>query len=136
MDKIESCLNCEWASCALETLSKNEVLSMESQTYQTHFKKGEIVRKQDAPIDSIIYLRKGYVKEFMAHTNHPDQVIQIIKPRSYIGLQNMCTGNSSTFSYQAITEIEVCYIKRMIFGSLVRGNGNFAREILISLSHE
>jgi len=109
---------------------------MESRTHPTNFYKGEILRRQDTPLDSIIYLRHGYVKEYMLHERYSDQVIQIIKPRSYIGMQGLCTNQGSIFSYQAITDVEVCFIDKSIFSDLIRGNGNFAREILISMSQE
>ncbi len=130
------CSNCTVGSCAIYTLSQGELKNMETDTYQTRFRKGEILRKQDTPLDSLIYLRQGYVKEFVRHQHVADQVIQLIKPRSYIGLQMLCTNTSSVFSYQAITDVEVCFIEKETFSRLIRGNGNFAREILISLSHE
>ncbi|MFC2089375.1 Crp/Fnr family transcriptional regulator [Bacteroidota bacterium] len=134
-DSLE-CRSCTVGSCALETLSEYEIMSMETQTHQTQFHKGEILRKQDTPLESIIYLRSGYVKEFMSYDNMADQVIQIVKPRYYIGLHGLCTNTASVFSYQAITDVEVCFIEKSIFSSLIRGNGNFAREILLSLSYE
>lgn len=136
MDTSNKCSNCTIGSCALPTLTKSQVKEMENHTLQTSFKKGEILRRQAAPLPNIIYLRKGYVKEFVSHENNPDQVIQLIKPQSYIGLQGLCTNTSSVFSYQAITNIEVCYIEKETFGSLIKENGLFAREILIALSHE
>lgn len=131
-----ACSNCTIGSCAIYTLTPDELSNMETDTYQTRFRKGEILRKQDTPLDSVIYLRQGYVKEFMRHQSVADQVIQLIKPRSYIGLQMLCTNTSSVFSYEAITDVEVCYIEKETFSKLIRGNGNFAREILVSLSHE
>lgn len=136
MNSDKKCSNCTVGSCALYTLSKAEVLNMEDQTHQIKFYKGEILRKQDTPLDSIIYLRYGYVKEYMSHDSLSDQVIQLIKPRSYIGLQGLSNNTASVFSYQAITDVDVCFIEKSIFNSLVKGNGNFAREILISLSQE
>jgi CRP-like cAMP-binding protein len=136
MNEKLACSNCTIGSCAIYTLSYDELRNMETDTYQTAYRKGEILRKQDTPLDSVIYLRQGYVKEFMRHQSVADQVIQLIKPRSYIGLQMLCTNTSSVFSYQAITDVEVCFIEKVTFSKLIRGNGNFAREILVSLSHE
>lgn len=136
VNPIIHCRNCTLGSCALYTLSAEEIKSMEAFTHQTTFRKGEILRKQGSPLESIIYLRSGYVKEFLRHEHASDQVIQLVKPKTYIGLQGLGKNSSSTFSYQAITELDVCYIGKSIFNVLVSGNGNFAREILISLSNE
>ncbi len=136
MSALIACDICTVGSCAIYTLSSEELKRMESNKYQINFKKGELLRKQDTPMEFVIYLRSGYVKEFMKHDKLPDQVIQLIKPRSYIGLQGACTSSASIFSYQAITDAEVCFIEKSTFSNLIRGNGNFAREILIALSNE
>lgn len=130
------CTSCNFGSCALETLGKEELLKMENNALQSSFKEGEILRNQGSPLHSIIYSRKGYIKELIRHEKSSDQVIQIIKPKSYIGLQSLYTDQSSTFTYQAITDVEICYINKSAFTSLIEGNGSFAREILISLSNE
>lgn len=109
---------------------------MESKTSHAIFQKGEIIRKQNTPIESVIYLRNGYVKEYMWHDSVAEQVIQLIKPRSYIGLQGLCANSESAFSYQAISDTEVCFIEKSLFSSLITNNGNFAREILNVLSLE
>lgn len=136
MLKSIKCDTCKVGSCAIETLSTQEIHMMETQTYQTEFQKGEIVRKQDTPFESIIYLRNGYVKEFVSHQNVADQIVQIIKPRSYIGMQVLFTNTKSVYSYQAITDVEVCFIDRNLFNILIDGNGRFAREIIKALSGE
>ncbi|MCF8345981.1 MAG: Crp/Fnr family transcriptional regulator [Bacteroidales bacterium] len=130
------CSNCTLRSCAIYTLSSNELKDMESDTCQAGYSKGEIIIKQGTPLNSVIYLRSGYVKEFMWHESVADQVIQLIKPRSYIGLKGICTNSSTVFSYQAITNVEICFIEKEVFSRIINGNGSFAREILIALSRE
>ncbi len=130
------CSSCTLGSCAIYTLSSNELEDMELNTCQAGYSKGEIITKQGTPLNSVIYLRSGFVKEFMWHESVADQVIQLIKPRSYIGLKGLYTNSSSVFSYQAITNVEVCFIEKEVFGRIVRGNGNFGQEILIALSKE
>jgi CRP-like cAMP-binding protein len=131
-----SCRECTVASCAIETLTEDELRAIQNERHKTSFKKGEIIQKQGAPLDSVIYLRKGYVKEYMCYDTVADQVVQLIKPRSYIGLQGLYTNTTSVFSYQATTDTEVCFIEKTIFSDIIRTNGNFAREILIALSQE
>lgn len=133
---VGSCINCNKASCALLTLTKNEVMKMEAHTNSTSMNTGDLLIRQQTPFHSIIYLREGYVKEFVINENSPDQIVQLIKPRSYIGLQSLFSDEVSAFSYKAISNIEVCYIQSGTFNSLIRGNGNFARKILFAVSNE
>ena len=136
MTEKQACSNCTLGSCAISMLSDDELGEMERNASQAGFRKGEIIRQQDAPMDSVIYLRQGYVKEFIRHHSVADQVIQLIRPRSYIGLQMLYTNTVSAFAYQSITDVEVCFIEKNTFSGLIRRNGNFAGEILTSLSHE
>ncbi len=131
-----SCSNCSFGSCAIVALSSSELRAMEKETWQADFSQGAIIRVQNDPVDAVIYLRSGFVKEYARHQTMPDQVIQIIKPRSYIGLHSLCTDTTSAFSYQAISEIEICFIRKTKFSQLIRGNGHFAREIIKCLSTE
>lgn len=131
-----NCTDCEFSSCALETLSMPELSNLESKTYQTSFSRGETIRKQNTPVNTLIYLRSGYIKEYIRHDFSDDQVIQIISPRAYIGLMGICTNTRSLYSYEAITNVEVCFIDKEMFSDLVSGNGRFAKEILIALSKE
>ncbi|MCF8225080.1 MAG: Crp/Fnr family transcriptional regulator [Bacteroidales bacterium] len=136
MNETISCSTCLVGSCALETLTRNELVNMEAHTYQTTFRRGEVLRKQETPVESLIYLRSGYIKEFISHENTSDQVVQIVKPRFYIGLLGLCTNSASLYSYQSVTDADVCFIDKGTFSKLIAGNGNFAREILVSLSRE
>ncbi len=133
---VISCETCDKASCALLTLSKNEVRHMEEHTNNTSMNSRDLLLRQQTPFQTIIYLRSGYVKEFVINENSPDQIVQLIKPRSYIGLQSLFTDEVSAFSYKAITDIDVCYIQSNTFNRLIRENGDFAREILIAVSNE
>jgi CRP-like cAMP-binding protein len=135
-EQLVKCSQCTIGSCALHALKDEEVLEMEEHAHHSQFSRGEILLRQDTPFHSIIYLRSGLVKEYMIHRSSPDQIIQLIKPRSYIGLQSLFTANTSVFSYKAIIDSEVCFIERETFNELIRGNGNFAQEIMVSLSKE
>jgi len=135
MEKL-SCFSCDKASCALLTLNDAEVYKMELETSHTEMRSGDLLLRQGAPFHSIIYLRSGYVKEFVINDNSPDQIVQLIKPKSYIGLQSLFSSKESAFSYQSITDIELCYIQQHTFSDLIKNNGSFAREILISVSQE
>lgn len=131
-----SCFECDKASCAFLTLKESEIREMEAQTSHTEMRKGDLMLRQGAPFHSIIYLRSGYVKEFVINDHSSDQIVQLIKPKSYIGLQSLFSSKESTFSYQAITDIELCFIQQHTFSNRIKNNGGFAREILISVSKE
>jgi len=134
--QLLTCNNCAIGSCALQMLTASELDLLDCHAHYTQFERGELLLRQDSPFHSIIYLRNGLIKEYAIHRNGPDQIIQLITPRTYIGLQSLFTTKTSIFSYRAVFESEVCFIERDIFSELISGNGKFAREIMVSLSQE
>jgi CRP-like cAMP-binding protein len=136
MDTHIACDDCAVGSCAIYTLTTDELDQMGSNKYLVQYKSGDLLRKQNTPMNFILFLRSGYVKEFLQHDHMPSQVIQLIKPGSYIGLHELSSESLSIFSYKAITDIDVCYIEKETFNNLIARNGNFAKEIIKAMSLE
>jgi CRP-like cAMP-binding protein len=84
----------------------------------------------------IVYLRNGLVMEYKKGENGREQILQIIKSRSYLGLHSLFGDQVNHYSYRALENIKVCYIDVEAFKKLVRNNGDFAYEILVSVSQE
>jgi CRP-like cAMP-binding protein len=76
------------------------------------------------------------VKEFIQRTDGHEQIIQIIVPHSYLGLTSIFGDKINHYSYSGLTDLKLCYIDIDVFISLVKNNGNFAYEILMSLGRE
>jgi len=130
------CTTCDEASCAVAMLSGDELQRMEANCRQCIVKPGETVVHQGIPLNHIIYLRKGIVKEYVSHNTGGEQIIQLITSKSYLGLPSLICGEISKFSYKALTPLDMCYIKQETFKTLIQGNGAFASEILVSTCRE
>ena len=109
---------------------------MEMHTHQSDIPQAEMLMRQHTPVHSIIYLRSGYLKEFVAHENRPNQVVQILREGTYIGLPALFGNKTCNFSYKALSDIEVCFIEKNTFQSLVHSNIRFSNEILHSMSSD
>jgi CRP-like cAMP-binding protein len=85
---------------------------------------------------NIIYLKSGLVKEFVVNSDNREQILQIVKKYTYLGLSSLFGDRVNHYSYAALTDVKVCYIDINVFNQLVRDNGNFAYEILVSVSRD
>lgn len=131
-----SCRDCVEKSCAAAVLDPGEIDLINENRTETMFRKGDIILHGGTMISHIIYLKSGLVKEYIKHINEQEQILQIVKKYSYLGLPSMFGDRINHYSYAALEDIKVCYIDLNVFNSLIRKNGNFAYEILVSVSRD
>jgi CRP-like cAMP-binding protein len=134
--KTSSCRDCKVKSCAAAVLNASEIDLVNENSRETAFRKGDIILHEGSMTSHIIYLKSGLVKEYHKGTNDKEQILQIVKQYTYLGLPSLFGDRINHYSYAALEDITVCYIDLNIFNSLIRQNGNFAFEILISVSRD
>ncbi len=135
-EKRVSCRDCKEKSCAAAVLNVNEINLINENRTETEFKKGDIILHEGTMISHIIYLKSGLVKEYIKNGKKKEQILQIVKKYSYLGLSSLFGDRVNHYSYAALEDIKVCYIDLNVFNGLIRENGNFAYEILISVSSD
>ena len=102
----------------------------------TDIKRGETILKAGALTSHIIYLKSGFVKEFVEGQKGRSKILQIIKHHSYLGLSSMFGSRVNQFSYAAITDLRVCHIDINVFVRFLKEKGDFAYEILSYVCRE
>lgn len=131
-----NCETCTDKSCAVQTLSSNDLALLSDNYRETSFEKGEIVMSEGDCTDYVVYLRSGLVKEYGKGEQNQEYILQVIKPRSYLGLHSIFSDSLNHYSYMALTNVRVCYIKLAVFSSFVKENGQFGYEILSSVCND
>ncbi len=134
--QVNSCRDCSEKSCAAAILHINELDRIRENSRATAFKKGENMVHAGSMTSHIIYLKSGLVKEFVKGANDREQILQIVSKFTYLGLPSLFGDRVNHYSYAALTDVTVCYIDVNIFNQLIRENGNFAYEILVSVSRD
>jgi CRP-like cAMP-binding protein len=134
--KRVSCRDCKEKSCAAAVLNLNEINLINDNRTETEFRKGDIILHEGTMISHIIYLKSGLVKEYIKNNNDKEQILQIVKKYSYLGLPSLFGDRVNHYSYAALEDITVCYIDLNVFNGLIKKNGNFAYEILVSVSRD
>nr|NQU92576.1 Crp/Fnr family transcriptional regulator [Bacteroidota bacterium] len=132
----ESCAICKDRSCAVSILNDSELELLEQNCSEGMFRKDEIIFHQGSIISHIVYVRTGLVLEYLKGNSGRNQIIQIVKNRSYLGLPSLFGDRVNNYSYKALEALTVCYIDINTFKNLIKTNGNFAYEILVSVCQD
>ncbi len=136
MDKKTLCRDCSEKSCAAAVLNLVEIDLVGENRTEAEFKKGDIILREGSMTSNIIYLKSGLVKEYMKNVNEKEQILQIVKKYSYLGLSSLFGDRVNHYSYAALEDLKVCYIDINVFNRLIKQNGLFAYEILVSISRD
>lgn len=131
-----SCCDCIDMSCAVSLLNKAQFELLSNHSIESEIKRGEIIIRSDVLISNIIYLKTGYVKEFVVSGNRRTRIIQILKPHTYLGIHSLFGDKINHYSYAALEDLKICYIDINAFKQLVKENGNFAFQILSEVGKE
>jgi len=131
-----SCVDCKDKSCAVTVLTLKQLELLNNNSKEVDLKKGEIILHSGALNSHIVYLKTGYVKEYITGDNDRSRILQIIKHHSYLGLHSLFGDKINHYSYSALVDLKICYIDIDIFKRLVKESGVFAFELLKYLSKE
>ena len=131
-----SCCDCKVKSCAAAVLNHTELGIVSENSREASFRKGDIILHEGSMTSHIIYLKSGLVKEYQKGPGDSEQILQIVKKFTYLGLPSLFGDRINHYSYAALEDISVCYIDLSVFNRLIRMNGNFAFEILVSVSRD
>jgi CRP-like cAMP-binding protein len=130
---MDTCTNCKEISSACRKLKEQELNVMSTNCVDGEIKKGDTFLKQGAFASHAIYLREGLVKESMGGAGMREQIFKILKSHSYLGMSSLFSNQVNQFSYTALSNLKVCYINKGTLESLMKKNGEFAYEIMVSL---
>lgn len=130
-----TCQDCSEKSCAAAVLNSIEISRINDNRTETEFRKGDVILHEGTMTSHIIYLKSGLVKEYVKSQNK-EQILQIVKKYSYLGLSSLFGDRINHYSYAALEDVKVCYIDLNVFNQLIKTNGNFAYEILVSISRD
>ena len=134
--EILSCRDCKVRHCAAAVLDVEELDLINTSRYEASFQKGDIIIHEGSPTSHIIYLKTGLVKEYVKGTQEKEQILQIVKNYSYLGLSSLFGDKINHYSYAALEDITVCYIDISVFHQLIKQNGSFGYEILVSVARD
>ena len=131
-DKSSRCNDCLLKSSSVMTLTQVEIERLEKNCTKAHFRKGDIIFKQNAFSSNIIYLNTGLAK---IHIDGPqnEQTIKVVKAPSYLGIPTTFNEKINHYSATALETTTVCFIDIGVFKDFIYKNGEFAYELITEL---
>jgi CRP/FNR family transcriptional regulator len=134
--KREECKNCEIKSRAVETLSDEELEFLNKNCAEVVLKKNESIIHEGKLSSHIAYIKSGLAKIHMTGPSGRDQILKIVTPGSYIGIQTILSQKIHKYSASALADSRVCYIDNYSFRELLKRNQEFSYEIIIYLCQD
>ncbi len=133
---MQNCKTCIIRSKAANTLNPNELTILMESCAETTFNPKESIIKEGTLSSHVAYLKSGLAMVSKKGVKGIDQILKIIKPGNYIGLQTVLFEKINQFSVTALEKCVVCFIDNQSFKELISRNTQFANELLIFLCRE
>ena len=133
---MQECETCAIRSKAVETLNPEELHLLSDNCAEVTLQPGESIIKEGLLSSHIAYLKSGLAKICKKGVKGIDQILKIVKPGSYIGMQTVLSSKIHQYSASAVEECVVCYIDIYSFRELIGRNAQFANELILFLCRE
>ncbi len=133
---MQDCEFCAIKSKAVETLNPDELDILKQNCAEVTLQPGESIIKEGLLSSHIAYLKSGLAKICKKGVKGVDQILKIVKPGSYLGMQTVLSNKLHQYSSSAIEESVVCYIDIWSFKELITRNAQFANELILYLCRD
>lgn len=133
---MKHCEICAIRSRAVQTLTKEEFIIHQDNCAELELDAGESLFKEGQLSSHIAYLKTGLAKIHKRGVKGTDQILKIVTPGRYIGLQTILSNKVHQYSASVIEKSTVCYIDITSFKGLITKNANFANELILYLCQD
>lgn len=108
--KMKECTDCAIRSKAVNTLSKEEFKFHSENCAELVLEAGETIFKEGQLSSHIAYLKSGLAKINKTGITGSNQILKIVQPSRYIGLQAILANKVHQYSASVIEKSRVCYV--------------------------
>ena len=130
------CDTCQIKSKAVKTLNAEELGILKQNCAEVTLQPGESIIKEGLLSSHIAYLKSGLAKICKKGVKGIDQILKIVQPGSYLGMQTVLSNKIHQYSASAVEESVVCYIDIFSFKELITRNAEFANELILYLCRD
>lgn len=133
---MQDCETCIIRSKAVKTLNPEQIQMLSANCAEVTLEPGEMIIKEGLLSSHIAYLKSGLAKICKKGVKGIDQILKIVTPGTYIGMQTVLSDKIHQYSAAAVEECVVCYIDIYSFKELISRNTNFANELILFLCRD
>lgn len=117
------------APCFRNLLPEEIELARNSKT-RVVFRKGENLTKQGAFASSVLFILDGLAKQYVEGGATRNFNLRLVKSGEFVGLSVAFDNHTYNYSVVALRETTACLIEKEAVTGLIKGNGNFAYNII------
>jgi CRP-like cAMP-binding protein len=128
--ETESDFICDINAPCFQMLLPEEAELVRSSKTQVLFRKDDNLTKQGAFASYILFIIKGYAKQYLEGDTVKNFNLRIIKPGEFVGLSTVFFENTFNYSSIALTDCQVYLIEKEAIAKVVKQNGNFGFSII------
>ncbi|MDF2699237.1 MAG: flp3 [Haloplasmataceae bacterium] len=135
--KCETCHNelCAKKVPIFEFLSDKELQEIVNMTINKDYKKGDILFHEKDISDTLYIINEGNVKLSKITIEAKEQIVRIVSSGDFFGELNLFTNNQSyNFNATAITDVNVCTLRKANMQKIILKNPEIAIKILTEMS--
>lgn len=133
---MQDCKNCVIRSKAVDALNEEELHVLMENCAEATFNAGENIIKEGLLSSHVGYLKSGLATISKKGVKDIDQILKIVLPKNYIGLQTVLFEKINQYSVKAVNKCVVCFIDNLSFKKLISRNPQFDNELLQFLCRE
>lgn len=74
---------------------------------QLHYKKNEMILRDDTPSPGVFYLKKGYVRDYALSRDGDELTLVVFKPGDFFPLQWVINNKPDFHNFEAMTAVEL-----------------------------
>lgn len=116
-----TCTNCSH-KCLNGILLPDDLLLIERNMSEMHFSSDESIIKQGSFVSQVCFLKKGIVKIVLEGKNLRNTIVNIAEHGNFLAFPVLGNLDQYPFSLIALTDCEVCFIKKEVMYTLVQEN--------------
>lgn len=132
---MTSCVKDIHHNPAFKLLSVEELAFLNKGSAEVSYKKYEIILKQGAVANTILFAKTGIFKLHMEGAKH-DIIMTLKREESFLGLSSLFSENNSyQYSVTALEDCIVKYYDKKVFETILSRNVKFSNEILMYINH-
>ena len=132
---MTSCVKDIHHNPSFDLLTKKELAYLKEGSAEVSFKKNEIIIKQGAVTNNILFGETGVYKLHMEGAKH-DIIMTLKRERSFLGLSNLFSENKThQYSVTALENCTIYYYDKKVFEDILAKNNKFAVEIIKYINH-
>ncbi|MFY9151492.1 MAG: Crp/Fnr family transcriptional regulator [Prolixibacteraceae bacterium] len=121
---------CDIQAPCFQMLTNEEAEVVRSSKTQVLFRKGENLTKQGAFASYVLFIMKGYAKQYVEGNGKYNHNLRINKPGEFVGLSSVFGRNTFNYSCVALTDTQVFVIEKDALAGISQQNGQFAYTII------